>query len=210
MTRILAVDTTGDVGSIALIEDGVVVEETRLDSANGFAHVLFPAIEDLLARHSLTIREIDVFAGASGPGSFTGVRVGLTAVKGLAEATGRKAIAISNLQAIASFGTRPLRAVAIDARRGEIFGAVYDDQLRAVCGEVVTAFDKWIATLPSDVEFLTTGYEEEFPGPVIRVPGMLAGSIGRIAAERLGDAADPGSIDANYVRRSDAELYWKE
>ena len=199
MIRILAVDTTGDCGSIALIGGGEVIEEARLDSADGFAHVLFPAIEALLARHSLTIGEIDVFASASGPGSFTGVRVGLAAVKGLAEATGRKVIAISNLQAVASLGNKRLRAVWIDARRGEIFGAVYDDQLRVVCGEVVMKHDEWLATLPAGVEMIT-------PPPQI----ALAGAIGKIAASRLDSAQEPAAIDANYVRRPDAELYWRD
>ncbi len=69
---------------------------------------------------------VDCFAAASGPGSFTGVRVGLACVKGLAEALGKPAVAVSNLRAIASFGTAPWRAVVLDARRGEIYGAVYD------------------------------------------------------------------------------------
>jgi tRNA threonylcarbamoyladenosine biosynthesis protein TsaB len=158
----------------------------------------------------LTIRDIDLFASASGPGSFTGVRVGLTAIKGLAEATGRKAIAISNLQTIASFGSARLRAVAIDARRGEIFGAVYDDQLRIVCPEVVTKFESWLAAVQGEAEFITNGYEAPFPRAATQAPRRLAGAIGKIAAERIGQAQDPAAIDANYVRRSDAELYWKE
>jgi tRNA threonylcarbamoyladenosine biosynthesis protein TsaB len=210
VSRILAVDTTGDRGSIALVTDARIVEEVPLESTDGFAHVLFPTIEQLLATHSLTIPEIDLFASASGPGSFTGVRVGLTAVKGLAEATGRKVIAVSNLQALAWFGTRALRAVLIDARRGEIYGGVYDDRLRPVCGEVVMNFDQWLATLPGgDVEFITAGYEASFPGPVKRAPEQLAGAVGIVAALH-GLARDPAEIDANYVRRSDAELYWKE
>ena len=199
MIRILALDTTGECASIALIGDGEVIEEARLESTDGFAHVLFPAIEQLLARHAIAIRDIDFFAAASGPGSFTGVRVGLTAVKGLAEATGRKVIAVSNLRAVASLGSGPLRAVAIDARRGEIFGAVYDDRLRVVCGEVVMRFEDWKASLPAGVEMIT-------PQPSI----TLAAAIGKIAAERIESAEDPAAIDANYVRRSDAELYWKD
>ena len=80
---------------------------------------------------------MDAFASASGPGSFTGVRVGLTAVKGLAEATGRKVIAVSNLQALAWHGSRPLRAAVLDARRGEVYGGVYDAALQLVQEEVV-------------------------------------------------------------------------
>ncbi len=145
--RILAVDTTGEHGSIALVVDGMVVEERRLHSPDGFAHVLFGEIEEMLTKHRTTLPDIDVFASASGPGSFTGVRVGLAAVKGLAEATGRRVIAISNLRALASFGSKPLRAVVLDARRGDIFGAVYDDALELVRDEVVMKLDAFLSEL---------------------------------------------------------------
>jgi len=98
--HLLAIDTTSESGSIALAEGDRIIEEVALHSPDGFAHVLFPEIEALLARHNLKITDIERFAAAAGPGSFTGVRVGLTAAKGLAEATGRQVVAVSNLQAI--------------------------------------------------------------------------------------------------------------
>lgn len=209
MSRILAIDTTSDFASIALVEDGRVVEECALQSSDGFAHVLFGSVAQLLARHALDPRSIDVYASASGPGSFTGVRVGLTAAKGLAEAAGRKAIGISNLQAIASFGSAPLRAVVMDARRGEIFGAVYDASLRLVCGEVVMKFEDWLKSIPENVEFIAAVDNASFPGPMTRAPRFLAGAIGKIAASQIDRASDPAAVEANYVRRSDAELHWK-
>lgn len=212
--HVLAIDTTGDVGSIALVGERGLIEEVVLDSPDGFAHVLFDEIERLLQRHALNVRQIDAFASASGPGSFTGVRVGLTAVKGLAEATGRKAIAVSNLQALAWHGSRPLRAVVLDARRGEIYGGVYDNHLQLVQEEVVAAVPVWLASLPHrELEIITQGFPlGETPAPVIQGPKALAGSIGRIAFDRLltGEVLDPAEIDANYVRRSDAELLWKD
>jgi tRNA threonylcarbamoyladenosine biosynthesis protein TsaB len=204
---ILAIDTTGEVGSIALARGSEVVEEVEIASADGFAHVLFGEIEALLARHSMALRDIHGFAAASGPGSFTGVRVGLTAVKGLAEATGRKVVAVSNLQALASLGTRPLRAPVIDARRGEIYGAVYDASLRIVQDEVVMPYAAWVEGLPvGDVEIIKGRWAGETACPT------LAGAIARIAATQftLGLGCDPAEIDANYVRRSDAELLWKD
>ena len=197
MTRILAIDTTGEHGSIALVEDGAVTEEVAIESPDGFAHVVFGEIEALLARHELTLDEIDLFAAAAGPGSFTGVRVGLAAAKGLAEATGRKVTAVSNLRAVASFGSSSLRAAIIDARRGEIYGGLYDGNLNAISDEVVIAKDQWLATLPPDAEIVETNRP-------------LAGAIARIAAHRPDLARDPAEIDANYVRRSDAELLWRE
>ncbi len=198
---LLAIDTTSEFGSIALAEGDRVLEEVAMHSPDGFAHIVFPEIEALLARHHLKITDIDGFAAAAGPGSFTGVRVGLTAAKGLAEATGRKVVAVSNLQAVASFGTRALRAPVIDARRGDIFGAVYDADLRLVTPEVVMKLEDWLRTLPEgDVEVI------DHP------PKLLAGAIARIAAGRFqaGLAQDPAEIDANYVRRSDAELMWRD
>jgi tRNA threonylcarbamoyladenosine biosynthesis protein TsaB len=211
---LLAVDTTSDLGSIALAETTNVMEELAVDSAGGYAHVLFDEILRLLARHDLTLADVDCFASASGPGSFTGVRVGLTAVMGLAEANRRKVAAVSNLQALASFGTRPLRAPVIDARRGEIYGAVYDADLRLVQEETVTPLDSWIANLPQgDLQIVTAGLAlAAQPHPVIEAPRVLAGAIARIAARDFleGLVKDPAEIDANYVRRSDAELFWRD
>jgi tRNA threonylcarbamoyladenosine biosynthesis protein TsaB len=212
--HLLAIDTTGNVGSIALVGERGLIEEVMLDSTDGFAHVLFDEIERLLRRHVLSIGQIAAFASASGPGSFTGVRVGLTAAKGLAEATGRKVIAVSNLQALAWHGSRPLRAAVLDARRGEVYGGVYSAALQLVQEEVVAKLPVWLASLPQgELEIITQG----FPlvganAPVVQAPKALAGSIGRIAFDRLltGEVLDPGEIDANYVRRSDAELLWKD
>jgi tRNA threonylcarbamoyladenosine biosynthesis protein TsaB len=214
--RLLAVDTTGEFGSIALVNSGGIVEEVPLHSPDGFAHILFPQIERLLERHGIALAGLDGFASASGPGSFTGVRVGLTAVKGLAEATGRKVAAVSNLQALAWFGTRALRATVLDARRGEIYGAVYDADLRPRCEEIVMRFPEWIQSLPDgDLEIITCGLPVDrnlVAFPVTEAPRALAGAIGMIAIAEWehGMARDPSEIDANYVRRSDAELMWKE
>jgi tRNA threonylcarbamoyladenosine biosynthesis protein TsaB len=212
---LLSLDTTSDFGSIALSDAAHVIDEVPLRSPDGFAHILFDEIHRLLARHGLTLDDIGVFASASGPGSFTGVRIGLTAAKGLAEALGRKVVAVSNLEAIAWFGARPLRAPLIDARRGEIYGAVFDASLRPVRDEVVTPLDSWLASLPNgDLEIITNGFElpGDAPFPIVTAPRAVAGAIARIAADRFaaGLAQDPAEIDANYVRRSDAELLWKE
>jgi tRNA threonylcarbamoyladenosine biosynthesis protein TsaB len=197
MIRILALDTTGEQGSIALLEDARLVEEIAIQSPDGFAHVVFGEIAALLTRHQLTVEEIDLFAAAAGPGSFTGVRVGLAAAKGLAEATGRKVTAVSNLRAVASFGSSSLRAAIIDARRGEIYGGLYDAGLHAISDEVVIPRAQWLAALPAGAE-------------VVETNRPLAGAIARIAAHHPDLARDPAEIDANYVRRSDAELLWRE
>ena len=206
MTRIAAIDTTSEFGSLALAEDGRVVEEVLLHSPEGFAHVLFQQLERLLKRHGWRWDQITGFAAAAGPGSFTGVRVGLAAVKGLAEASGALAAAISNLQAMASFGTRPLRAPFYDARRGEIYGAVYDEHLELVQPEVVMKFPAWRAALPEGAELLTPD-PGLFSVEATPTPRALAGAVALLAFDRL---QDPAALDANYVRRSDAELHWRD
>ncbi len=204
MPRIVALDTASEFGSLALLEDGAVLEEVILHSPEGFGHVLFPQLDRLMRRHGWKYSQVDGFAAGSGPGSFTGVRVALAAIKGLAEATGAPAAAISNLQAMSLYGTAELRAPFLDARRGEIYAGLYHGDQAPAGAEVVTKFQPWHEALPKQVELLT-------PDPAVFgvdatiTPRALAGAIGRLAATRL---TDPMSLDANYVRRSDAELNW--
>lgn len=213
--RILAVDTTSAFGSVAVSEDDRVVEQLPLHSPDGFSQVLFEHLERLLRRHDWNIRSVDCFAAASGPGSFTGVRIGLTAIKGLAEAVGRPAFAVSNLQALAACGDSDVRAVVMDARRGEVYGAVYDRELRIVAPEVVVPFRDWMANLPSNVtQVISPNFGPFRPSFHANIPVLeeraIAAAVARIARARLlaGEHPDPAESDANYVRRSDAELNW--
>jgi tRNA threonylcarbamoyladenosine biosynthesis protein TsaB len=219
---ILAVDATHEHGSLALMRGGEMLEEVPLHSPSGFAHVLFGQLSGLLERHGLKVEAIDCFAAASGPGSFTGVRVGLAFVKGLADALGKPAAAVSNLRAMASLGSAPLRATVLDARRGEIYGAVYDDAGRLVSPEVVMKPAAWIERLPEgELEFISTDPAlvgaalagTRFEGaPVMTAPLAMARAVARIALAALarGEVGDAAALDANYVRRADAELFWKE
>jgi tRNA threonylcarbamoyladenosine biosynthesis protein TsaB len=203
MTLTLAVDTTAEFGSIALVDEDDatgVREEVRVHAPQGFSQVLFGEIEALLKRQGVHLNQIDLFAGASGPGSFTGVRVGLAAIKGLAEVLGKPVVAVSNLEALAEFGNSNARATIIDARRGEVYAALYDGAGNQIIPEEVLPMEKFKEALVGrDVEWLTG-----------QMP--LAGAIARIAIRKAkhGLARDPAAIEANYVRRSDAELLWKE
>ena len=231
---ILAIDTTGNPGSIALVSENggsayTVIEQVQLDSHEGFGQGLFGEIDAMLARAGVAVRDLAAFAAASGPGTFTGVRIGLAAVKGFSDATGRPAIAISNLQALASYGSASLRAVVLDARRGEIYGAVYNSDLELVQDEVVSQLDAWLKSLPTNVEFvirtivgeaeqrIADALSQGLPAhQLTHAPRAIAGAIGKIALDRLlhhsplGLEQDPAEIDANYVRRSDAESLWSD
>ena len=216
MTLTLAVDTTADFGSISLADEAGVREEVLLHQPQGFSHILFAEIEALLRRQNVTLREIDLFAGASGPGSFTGVRIGLAAIKGLAEVLGRKVVAVSNLEAVASFGTAARRAAVIDARRGEVYAALYDAAGNLLSEERVLPLEKFVASLPDiPFEWVSPDIASLAPlltGTHIEAPRAMAGAIAQIALARnaAGLSSDPAAIEANYVRRSDAELFWKQ
>ena len=140
------------------------------------------------------------------------MRIGLAAAKGLGESAGKRVAGVSNLRAIAYYGESSKRAAFLDARRGEIYGAVYDADLRIVESEVVTPFPKWLEGLPVDCEFISPAmqlFAGSLGGRTTRsCPRALAGAIGVIASRE--DTVDPAALDANYVRRPDAELLWKE
>jgi tRNA threonylcarbamoyladenosine biosynthesis protein TsaB len=203
---ILALDTTQEHGSIAIVRGVETIAELPIHSPDGFAHAIYGHLEAMLQRNGIGLNEIDVFAAASGPGSFTGVRVGLACIKGLAEALGKPAAGVSNLRAIATFGTKPLRAPVLDARRGEVYAAIYDAAGAIVQRETVGKFETWLASLPSAAEILSPDYAPDGVS-IIRTPRELAAAVARLAPA---EAADPAALDANYVRRSDAELFWKE
>lgn len=215
--RIVSLDTTTAFGSIALLENGELMEEIPMHSSEGFSQSLFGDLQRLLSRHNWKVESVACFSATAGPGSFTGVRVGLTAIKGLAEATGARAAGVSNLQALAACGSGALRAVIADARRGEVYGATYDSDLRVVCPEAVMPFQDWMRDLSPEV---CTVIAQDFGPfrvafradiPVVE-QRLLAAAAGRIAHSRMvaGDIPDTAAIDANYVRRADAELNWKD
>ncbi len=223
---ILAVDTTGEWGSLALMRGGEMLEECPIHSPTGFAHVLFGSLDELLGRHGVSVNEIDCLAAASGPGSFTGVRVGLAFIKGLAEGLKKPAVAVSNLRALAAAGSGSFRAPVIDARRSQIYAAVYDAAGEMRSPEVVTDAGSWFDRLAeaahgAEVEFVAADGEflqsvlagSRFAGAATRcAPRALAGIVARIALAEYtaGRGSDPAALEANYVRRSDAELFWKE
>lgn len=215
-STVLAIDTTSELGSLALWSEKGTVAEIEICSKDGLAHVVFGALEELLGKAQWELGWIDCFAAASGPGSFTGVRVGLAAVKGLAEGMGKPAVGVSNLRALSSFGDLPRRAVVLDARRGQVYAAVYDAELEPVEPETVMAMESWLASLKEaeyqfigDAKFREALAGSRFEGmPYVEPPRKLAAAVACCAARSA--ASEAAALDANYVRRSDAELFWRD
>jgi tRNA threonylcarbamoyladenosine biosynthesis protein TsaB len=127
---VLALDTTTRAGSMALVRDGRVLEERTGDPALTHGARLPGEILDLLARHATTLREIDLYGVAAGPGSFTGLRIGIAAVQGLAFAHQRPVVGVSALEALARRtlldGTESACVGSwMDAQRHEVFSALW-------------------------------------------------------------------------------------
>ncbi len=127
---ILGIDTTGKSGGVTLAqgdERSFQVLESGPIAGGTFSAQLVPTVASLLLKHGFAAKNLDGFAVASGPGSFTGLRVGLSAAKGLAEALQKPIATVSLLQALASASQTPGRvAAAMDAGRNEVFVGVYD------------------------------------------------------------------------------------
>jgi len=123
---VLALDTTSRPGSIALLRDGVLLAERAGEASRSPGERLPGDIAALLQEFALTVADVDLYAVAAGPGSFTGMRVGIATIQGLALANDRRVVPVSALEALAwSARDNDRVAVWIDAQRGEVFAALY-------------------------------------------------------------------------------------
>jgi tRNA threonylcarbamoyladenosine biosynthesis protein TsaB len=217
---------------VAVLQGDAVLTLSEHESDTDYSSWLLPAVSDVLIRAGARMIEIDAYAVAGGPGSFTGVRVGLTTVKAWSEVYGKPVAAVSRLEAIAELAPFSASFIAafVDAQRGQVFCAVYrrqGDALSRIGDETVIAPGKfveeatqlavgeeifWVSPDPAHVTREAAWKDREAGGEkVSSVSATLAPVIGRIGARRLreGKAVDAVTLDANYVRRSDAEIFWK-
>jgi tRNA threonylcarbamoyladenosine biosynthesis protein TsaB len=219
---IVAVDTSGRQGSVALCRgDGKSFEVLQFTSLEGgtYSALLMPRIAEALQQNNLDKTKVDGFVVVSGPGSFTGLRVGLATVKGLCEVLRKPLATVSMLEAIAlTYGRAGQTAtVVLDAGRGEVYGGEYEvsgcrasvireyiakletfaEEVRGIRGDLFTPDKKVAEALPAANSSSKL------------VPRIHADEIGRIGLRKLlaGGTADPATVDVNYIRRSDAELF---
>jgi tRNA threonylcarbamoyladenosine biosynthesis protein TsaB len=225
-------DTCDSRGSVALLREDSVLGLIPHETKDEYSSWLLPAVNEVIKRAGMTMNDVSGYAAAAGPGSFTGVRVGLTTVKAWAEAYGKPVAAVSRLEGIAAQEASQANYVAafVDAQRGQVFGAVYrkeGEDLVGVGEEMVIAPGRfvetateltngekisWISPDRALVEAEASWKERKKRGENIeRASPTLAGIIGRIGLRRLqnGKATDALGLAANYVRRSDAEIFWK-
>jgi tRNA threonylcarbamoyladenosine biosynthesis protein TsaB len=219
---ILALDTTTRDGSIAVLHDGIVRVEHAGDASMTHGQRLPRELARALGEARVRIEDVDLLAVAAGPGSFTGLRVGIAAIQGIAMAHGRRVVPVSVLEALARAAVNPDRPIGawMDAQRQEVFAALYsadggDVMIPPVSADPATVLQSWSHTIDlTRVTFIGDGAtrhrdvlrREVGEAPAILAPASLAGVIGVIAAEDPSRAVLPHAIVPIYVRRSDAEL----
>lgn len=231
---LLAFDTTSENGGAGIYRDHeCLASTTNQGPANFYSVTLFQMVEQLLRQANLTLRDLELFAVANGPGSFTGIRVGLAAAQGWANALNRPVKGISVLEAMLD-QAQPKTECAIpvlDARRGEFYLGLF----RRPPGQARFELEREAMVLKSSAlglfleEFASAErrrmgitcvvQEHERLSETLRdrlpvyfrwqsVSGSLVGSIARLALQawREGNLESPAQLDACYIRRSDAEL----
>lgn len=219
---LLAVDTSGKNGSLALAratpgQREVDVLEVVPLAGGAFSAQLVPEIAALLEKHGHSKNDLGAFAVANGPGSFTGLRVGLAAIKALAEALQKPIAAVSLLEAVASSRVGHGRVLAaLDAGRGDVYVGDYElgpevrmhsERLLSRDEFVVEANGKAVVTPDAALAQIarTAGV------PVEQIPYPNSGVIARLGWEHLqrGETVPPEELEANYIRHSDAEIFSK-
>ncbi|MEQ1910738.1 MAG: tRNA (adenosine(37)-N6)-threonylcarbamoyltransferase complex dimerization subunit type 1 TsaB [Vicinamibacterales bacterium] len=227
--RVLALDTTTRGGSVAIAEDGRVVFERMGDGARSHAERLPAELIDALHTVGWSMSDIDLFAVASGPGSFTGLRIGIATMQGLAFVHGKRVAAVSALRALAeaaATGAPPGTRVGawMDASRREVFSALYDvasrphdDSVTLTDVEAPTAsppastIERWSQLgLPSSLcGEGAMKYAPLVPTSIRVLPSpALAPIVARLALMQhaAGDTRTPAGVQPLYVRRPDVEI----
>ncbi len=221
--KVLGIDTSTMLGGIALLDEQMLIAETRLNVKVSHSERLMSEVALCLERTGLTLHDIDVFALAIGPGSFTGLRVGVSTVKGLAYATGKPVTAVSTLEAFAwnaAFCRHPVCPL-LDARKKEVYGAVYrwtDTGFEPLIPEGAYPVRALVQKLDEPTLFLGEGavlYRSDIVDAageraIFGTPEMMAPSPAHVAQLGLSNARngifiDPAHLVPSYCRRSEAE-----
>ncbi len=220
---VLALDTTTRSGSVAVVRDGSILTQLVGDGTRTHGERLPADLMAALDAASVTLDAVALLAVAAGPGSFTGLRVGIAAMQGLAMATGLRIVAVSALDALATAGAQDpganVVAAWMDAQRGEVFASLYDSTGTQIIEPASSlpperTLETWALRDSGVVRFVGDGatrYEAVIRARLgarahVMTTPPLAGVIGRIAATFPDRAVLPHAVVPIYIRRSDAEL----
>ena len=213
----LALDTSTPGGSCAVTRDGIIVREQNGNPERPHDARLPGDLMSLLANAKLALTDIDLYAVTTGPGSFTGLRIGIATMQGLAFAAGKPLIGVSGFDALARLGRAPALAAWVDAWRGEVFASRYEHDVQ-VDTPTVEKPARLLARISAPTLFIgdavpiyaeairaSLGERALFAEPA---SPALAATNARIASEiaRSGARSTPDEIRPLYIRRPDAEL----
>lgn len=225
--KILALETSTMLGGVAIADEKGLIAETRLNVKSTHSERLMATIDEQLRQSDMALKDIDVFAVASGPGSFTGLRIGLSTAKGLCFATGKPLIMVPTLEAFARsfpFSKYPV-CVMLDARRGEVYAAVFqwDGGFIKLLDEVSTAPEDLFRDVDSPVILAGEGavvYRERllavlgeralFAPAEMMVPSPANVAMLGLEKALQGEFTDVSSAEPFYIRKSEAEVKWSQ
>lgn len=218
--KILAVDTSALTATAAILSDGIIIGEICVTTKLTHSQTIMPMIDDLLKRTSLDISDIDLFACSTGPGSFTGLRIGIGTVKGLSYGLGKKVCAVSTLEALAYniAYTDCIISPIMDARRSQVYNALYKwEGNNLVCMESPRALsvEELCSSLKgSKVIFVGDGvnvYKEKISAllddkALFAPPQHMLQRASSVAYAALSkEEIDPADLCAVYLRKPQAE-----
>ena len=221
--KLLSIDTSTKNCNIALFIDGEVKLAITKKNVATHSKVILALIDEILKKGEINIKDIDAFAVGKGPGSFTGIRIGISTVKGLAFNTNKKIADVSTLEALAySYNTNKLIATIVDARKNELYFALYkyeNDKLKKIEPEQVISCEDMCKKIEDECIFIGTGIvykdliktilgKKAFFAKDNLVETNLAIPIGKIAIKMFQQENFKSSdtILPFYIRKSDAEI----
>ncbi|HIU33293.1 MAG TPA: tRNA (adenosine(37)-N6)-threonylcarbamoyltransferase complex dimerization subunit type 1 TsaB [Candidatus Pullichristensenella excrementigallinarum] len=220
--NILALDTSGPVAGVAILREGSVVHLTAMKYGHTHSQTVLPAVDRALEECGLTCREIDVFAAVAGPGSFTGVRIGVCMAKGLAHAAGKPCCAVNALETLSMncLGFDGWVCPILDARRDQVYAAAFDTRdfvPRRVLADQAVKIEDFLAQLPDGrLAFVGDGVPVQ-EKTLLRLLGERAAIMPANARDLRADAAgmlaaahperweDPRTLRPIYLRAPQAE-----
>ena len=215
--KILALDTSGNVASAAIIDEGKLICESILNHKKTHSEKIMPMIDALLSDSETDISEIDLFAAAIGPGSFTGLRIGVATAKALAHATGKGVLGICTLEGLAYnlFGADGLVCTIMDARRDQVYKEHIAPRALAI-DECISELEgeKRVYFLGDAVPLFREKIKEELKDAAIFAPAAAlmqrASSVASAAYQRREQALSYSELLPFYIRKSQAEREYEE
>ncbi|PKZ15726.1 tRNA (adenosine(37)-N6)-threonylcarbamoyltransferase complex dimerization subunit type 1 TsaB [Anaerococcus octavius] len=212
--NILAIDTSTMISTVTIANDSEILGDFNVNQQKTHSESLVPMIETLLELLGMEFKDIDEFVIAEGPGSFTGLRIGMTIAKTLAQVNDKKLIPISTLLALANNSSSDkLKVPMLDARGNRVYGAVYDKEFNEIIKEdlyTIEDFSKLVNDLDKEIELIgdiSLKYQDLFEKEKV-LPINFRNTIGKslikLALENKNDY-DLYQLVPNYLRKSQAE-----